>query len=316
MMKKGKLKMRKKAKLALPEKLIGRFLLFILLLTLCGFARYFFSQENKIVKSQEELNKILEKTGDYCEKVKKMALFYVCKEKIVKKRYLYKTEDYRKKLLDVDAFTWHKRFKLKGAKKNTYTYDYQLIKKGDELKERRILLEENGKKKQEENAELKMVKYVSECLVYGPVGFMSNYWQDYFDYEIVGKDKVEGKDAIIINSFPISDIEENENYGRIWVDERDFMILRIDWDPKSIKDYEDEIIPSSIGDLKKEIIWSVSYGIEKNGVRFPSKQLIQEFLINEEGEKHIHEETLFDYIDYKFFKVEVDVIYKPPNSSN
>jgi hypothetical protein len=56
----------------------------------------------------------------------------------------------------------------------------------------------------------------------------------------------------------------------------------------------------------------VSYGIETNGVRFPSKQLIQEFLINEEGEKYIQDETSFDYVDYKFFKVEVDVIYKPP----
>jgi hypothetical protein len=262
-----------------------------------------------------EVERILKKCAGYSEKVKKMALFYVCKEKIVKKRYLYKTEDYRKKLPDVDAWTWHKRLKLKGTKKNTYAYDYQLIKKGDELIERRILLEENGKKKFEKNAELKMVKYVSEYLVYGPVGFMSKYWQDYFDYEIVGKDKIEGKEAIIVNSFPTSAIEENENYGKIWVDERDFSILKIEWDPKSIKDFEEEIIPSPIGDLKKEMVWSVSYSIEKNGVRFPSKQLIQEFLINEEGEKFIHEETLFNYVDYKFFKVEVDVIYKPPNHS-
>lgn len=309
------MKIGKKTKLAILEKFIGRFLLFILLLTLCGFARYFFSQENKIVKSQEKLSTILEKTGDYCEKVKKMALFYVCKEKIVKKRYFYKTETYRKKLQDAEAWAWTSRLKVKGTKKNTYTYDYQLIKKGDELKERRILLEEDGKKKLEESAELKMVKYVSKYLVYGPVGFMSKYWQDYFDYEIVGKDIEEGKEAIILNSFPMSAIEENDNYGRIWVDEEDFSILKIEWDPKSIKDYEEEVIPSPIGDLEKEMIWSVSYCIEKNGVRFPSKQVIQEFLINEEGKKFIHQETLFNYVDYKFFKVEVDVNYRSPNHS-
>lgn len=180
-----------------------------------------------------------------------MALFYVCKEEIVKKRYFYKTETYRKKLPDAEALAWKRRFKVKGTKKNTYAYDYQLIKEGDELKERRILLEEDGKKKLEENAELKMVKYVSKYLVFGPVGFMSKYWQDYFDYEIVGKDTVEGKEAIILNSFPTSAIEENDNYGRIWVDEGDFSILKIEWDPKSIKDYEEEIIPSAIGDLKR-----------------------------------------------------------------
>jgi hypothetical protein len=310
------LKIGKRTKLAPQEKLIGRFLLFIILLTLCGFSWFSFPQENKIIKGREELSKILEKTGDYCEKVKKMALFYVCKEKIVKKRYLYKTEDYRMKFPDVDAWEWKRRLKVKGSKKNTYTYDYQLIKKGDELKERRILLEEDGKQKLEENAELKMVKYASKYLVYGPVGFMSKYWQDYFDYEIVGKDTVEGKEAIILNSFPISAIEENDNYGKIWVDEGDFSILKIEWDPRSIKDYMEEIIPSPIGDLRKNMIWSVSYGIEKNGVRFPSKQIIQEFFINEEGEKFIQEEILFNYVDYKFFKVEVDVIYKNPNVFN
>jgi hypothetical protein len=149
------LKIGKKTKLALSEKLIGRFLLFILLLTLCGFGRYFFSQENKIANSQDELSKILEKTGDYSEKVKKMALFYVCKEEIVKKRYFYKTETYWEKLQVADALVWKRRLKVKGSRKNTYTYDYQLIKKGDELKERRILLEEDGKKKLEENAELR-----------------------------------------------------------------------------------------------------------------------------------------------------------------
>jgi len=35
--------------------------------------------------------------------------------------------------------------------KNTFTYDYQLIKKEKELKENRILIEENGIKKHDEN---------------------------------------------------------------------------------------------------------------------------------------------------------------------
>lgn len=49
--------------------------------------------------------------------------------------------------------------------------------------------------------------------------------------------------------------------------------------------------------------------MEKNGVRFPSKQLIKDVLIDKEGEKFIQEETLFIYYDYKFFIVDVEVKY-------
>ncbi len=257
--------------------------------------------------SNDSLDEILRKSGEYCEKVNKMALFYVSKEKIETKRYFYKTETYRKKLPRADAWATMRRLKVKGTKKNSWVYDYQLIKKQGELKERRILLEEDGKKKYEENAELKMMKYVSKYLVFGPVGFLSKYWQDYFDYEIIGKDLIAGKEAIILKSFPVSEIGENVNYGRIWVDRGDLSILKIEWDPKSIKDYEEEIMSSPIGDLRKEMIWSVDFGIEKNGVRFPSKQLIQEYLVDKEGKRYINIETLIDYIDYKFFTVEVEV---------
>lgn len=266
-------------------------------------------QESKIVNNRAMLNQILEKTGNYCERVKKIALFYVCKERIEKKTYFYKTETYQKKMPAVEAWTLMKRLKVKGTKRNSWTYDYQLIKKEGELKEKRDLLEKDGKKKHEDNAELKMVKYVSKYLIYGPVGFLSKYWQDYFEYEIVGKDIVDGKDAIIIKSYPKSEMVENNNFGRIWVDEMDFSILKIEWDPKSIEDYQEEEISSPIGELKKSIIWNVSYGVEKNGVRFPSKQLIQEFFIDEEGKKFIQEKTSFIYDDYKFFIVEYDVKY-------
>jgi len=53
----------------------------------------------------------------------------------------------------------------------------------------------------------------------------------------------------------------------------------------------------------------VTYGFEKKGVRFPSQQLVQEFYVNNEGRKVLIEEISFNYEDYKFFIVEVEVIY-------
>ncbi|MCK4557897.1 MAG: outer membrane lipoprotein-sorting protein [Candidatus Aminicenantes bacterium] len=249
------------------------------------------------------LNRILEETGDYCERVKNMALFYVCKEKVVAVKYYYPRRDLEKFSLTAG------KLKARDSRQKTFTYDYQLVKKEKELREKRILLEEDGKEKHEEDVELRPVKYIGKYLVYGPVGFLSKYWQKRFDYEIVGEDVLDGKETIIIASSPKKEREENDNYGRVWVDKKNFSIMKIEYDPRSIKDYEDELILSPIGDLKKKVVWTVSFGVEKKGVKFPSKQLVQEYYVNNEGKTVLVEEVTFHYVDYKFFIVEVEVKY-------
>jgi hypothetical protein len=288
----------------LPLRFLSKSLLFAFLLIFP--ARFMNPLPSSLSESsdQKTLDTILEKTGDYCERVKNMALFYVCKEKVEDERYFH-----RKKSLLNFSNSSSERLKPRRTGKKRYTYDYQLVKKGKELKEKRILLEEDGAEKHEENVEFRPVKYFGKYVVYGPVGFLSKYWQQHFEYEIVGKDVVDGKKAIIVQSVPKIEREENCNYGRVWVDEKDFSILKIEYDPRSIKNYEDELLLSPIGDLRKIVNWTVTYGFEKKGVRFPSQQLVQEFYVNNEGQKVLMEKISFNYDDYKFFIVEVEVKY-------
>lgn len=237
--------------------------------------------------------------------MKAIALFYVCKERVADERHLFG----RKNLLKFSMSTMED-MRPRRIRAKAYTYDYQLIKKGEEPKEQRILLEEDGEEKYEENVEFRPVKYSGRYMVYGPVGFLSKKWQKHFDYKIVGTDIIDNKTAIILESAPKWEREANYNFGRIWVDEKDFSILKIEYDPRSIKDYEDELTQSPIGDLSKKVIWKTHFGVEKNGVRFPSQQLIQEFYVNSKGEELLIEKITFRYEDYKFFIVETEVKYK------
>ena len=264
-----------------------------------------FPHNPRKTKDQETLDAILKKAGDYCEKVKAMALFYVCRERVENERHLFE----KKNLLKF-SMSALENIKPRRIRTKTYTYDYQLIKKGKEPKEKRILLEEDGEEKYEENIEFRPVKYSGTYMVYGPVGFLSKQWQQHFEYKIVGEDIIDDKKAIIIKSTPKKERETNYNFGRVWVEEKDFSILKIEYDPRSIKDYEDELIQLPIGDLSKKVIWATHFGVEKNGVRFPSQQLIQEFYVNSEGENLLIEKITFRYEDYKFFIVETDVKYK------
>jgi len=281
--------------------------LLVLVSMIVGTGMYHFMFVQGLEANDEEigLKKILEETANYCERAKGMALFYVCKEKITEKEFFFSGTSFARSATEREQ----RPFRVVSTKEKKLLYDYQLIKKAGELKEQRILLEEDGKKMYQENAELDKIKYVSENLVFGPVGFLSKYWQDYFNYEILGEGSVGGIKTLIIRSFPKEEMEENYNFGKIWIDKDNFQILKIEWEPVSIEHYEEGKIPTFLGEFKQSVIWTVDYGVEKNRVRFPSRQMVKEVFINEKGYKILKRELSCDYEDYRFFTVETEVKY-------
>ncbi|NOR14611.1 MAG: hypothetical protein GQ544_02790 [Candidatus Aminicenantes bacterium] len=274
--------------------------------------------------SKEALLKdILKQTAEYCEKIKTVALEYVCVEDVADKFYRYKVSTARSVVGDntaafptsaqteghsfsVSEFADRKSLTLKNSKKTTYKYDYQLIKKGGRFEEKRILLEENKRKKNEKNAQLK-TRFKASNLIFGPVGFLSKYWQRYFDYEIVGMEMVNDVQTIVVKATPTEANKDNRNFAKIWVDVLDFSILQIEWEPQSIEGFESKIKESEVGDLKTNIVWTVTYAVAKNGVRFPSSQAVKEVYIGLGGEIFPIEEISFDYNNYKFFVVETEI---------
>jgi len=257
------------------------------------------------------LSKILNKTAKYCERVKSIALFYVCQEEIKDKATFYRVSStMRTTPYGPVEVVPSKALKLRRTRNYSYLYDYQLIKKGEDLSEQRILLKRNGKKKRKENAELE-VKFSSKYIIYGPVGFLSRYWQDYFDYEIIGQERIDKKMATIIKATPKSNNEENKNFAKIWIHEEDGSILQVEWEPESIIDYKGKKIESEVGNLETAVVWRVTFGVEKNGVRFPSRQQIQEFLVTEGDKRYIRNETITIFNNYKFFIVEYEIKHYP-----
>jgi hypothetical protein len=284
------------------KKIIYLILPLFLLTTgnLCPF------QKSTAEINQEKLKDILKKTAEYCEKLKKMALYFVCHENIEEKIYFYKkTEIYVSKDFASSTPIPKTNLKQKRLKRSTYVYDYQMVKKGDKQEEKRILLKENKKEKHVENTKLKIQGYKAKFLVYGPVGFLSYYWQNHFIYEIIGHDEISGIKTIIISASPMQPREENYYFGKIWVDENDFSILKIEWDAKSIEGYEKKV---SLG-VTKNLSWEVFFEVEKNGVRFPSRQIIKDIYLTEAGKQHPKYLTTFVYDNYKFFTVETEVKY-------
>lgn len=291
------------------EEVMRRTTLFLLTVILLSLSVLFSGQETNIPDKDQKLKDILLKAGEYCESVKKAVFNFVCNENIKEELYLYNKKTVYKRMDGASLPIMLTELKKSKIKEKTYLYDYQLIKKEEDPIEKRILLKENGKKKHEENAELKLQRILVKYLVYGPIGFLSKYWQDYFNYEITGVGTIEGRNTLVISAAPNSVREDNYSFGKIWVDESDYSILKIEWDQRSIKDFKDKV-ESRAGDMKRIVAWGAVYGKEKKGLRFPSRQYIEEKLVTIAGTEYTKYKVEIIYNNYKFFTVETDVKFR------
>jgi hypothetical protein len=283
---------------------------------LTGFIAVFVSifpplpQERQAISDETRLAKILASAGDYCEKLKNMALNFVCHENIKEKTYefgkgwIFKFSKERGR-----GFVALEDLRTIKTIKTSFIYDYQLIKKGEDIAEKRDLLEENGKKRVKRDVELQVGRMSGKYIVFGPVGFLSRSWQPHFQYEILGEETLGPTKAVIIRASPRALTDENYCFGRIWVEETGADILQIEWEPRSIVNFR-ETVESPIGVLKRKIAWTVRYDIIKNGVRFPGRQSIKETFLTPNGKEHPKYEAEYVYDRYRFFTVETEVVVK------
>jgi hypothetical protein len=260
------------------------------------FLRLSASGQNEI--DQSHLPKILEKTAAYCRKFGTASLYYVCLEDITEKIYSpYRQipRSYPPLLLTVD--------------RNHYVYDYQLIQKDGDLKEQRILLEENGVKKNVRDAPLKVKRFRYKHMTFGPM-LLSEYWQQYHNYRIVAAEKINGERCLIVEAQPKPFFELEHLAGKIWVRERDFDILKVEYNQETIDNYEGIEETAAKLNARPLIKLITEYAFEEKGIRFPSKYVQSEEYINLRGVHFIKSETTVNYKNYKYFIVETEVVIK------
>ena len=197
--------------------------------------------QRDIFSDQVRLQRTLLSVAGYCEKVKRIALFYVCVEKMDDKEYFFRDRTFS----DIEALE-ERSFTVRRVVHRTATYDYQLIKKGEDIQEDRTLLEENGKKRNVKHAARILTKYSPRLMIFGPVGFLSAYWQQHFKYSVIGEDRVGDFQALVIRAVPTEKREDNCQAGRIWVGP-DAQVLRIEIEPASLGEYKDEVIADPWG---------------------------------------------------------------------
>ncbi len=256
---------------------------------------------------QAELELILKKCAEYCEKLSNSVLDFVCTEKITEVINRYSPRS-RRNSLSVRVFQMNAKGEIVSPiTKNVYIYDYQLIRKENKIRERRILLKENGKTMNEEDAQLKTKRFEHKHVMFGPIGLLSEQSQQYYDYKIVKEKGYKGEKVYVLEITPKPSIEIEALFGKAWIKKSDFSILKIEWNPISLRNYEKiEKIAKKLR-AKLEITFVSEYDFEKNNIRFPSKYLVKEVYRTPRQGTFLKSEIKVIYKKYKFFTVEWEV---------
>jgi len=256
-------------------------------------------------RNQPEMEEILRRTGAYCDRLARAALYFVCREKI--------EEESQYEIYDL---THNERARLgipipPTVHTDSWIYDYQLIKQENRYEENRCLLEENGHSRHEDHARLETHFFYSQRSILGPVGLLRTENQTYYSYRILKNDRVIGRKAWVLKVRPRESASHNPNYGKIWVDTEDFSVLKIEVEADSLAGYNRPRIVEAV--FAPTVIHL--YGIEKNGLRFPSETLFSQKYdsLNRYRKRRsslTKRSARFTYSDYRFFTVEVDVRIK------
>jgi hypothetical protein len=240
--------------------------------------------------AQEQADKlrlaaILKKSEEYCRRLDNAALDFVCLEEV--------TEMSRYHTLQT----------------NVYLYDYQFIRKNQEIKEKRALMAVNGKKKNIQDSPLNTVMFRYENVLFGPIGLLSKSWQAYHDYKLIGEDTINNEKAVVIEATPGLALSEPHCYGKIWIKEADGAVLKIVWDQRSLGNFQSIEEWAESHEAVPQITAFSEYGFEKNGIRFPSRNYTEQAYIKQDKRKFVNAEISIVYNKYKFFMVETEIKY-------
>ncbi len=193
---------------------------------------------------------------------------------------------------------------------NAYLYDYQFVRKVGKVGEKRVLLERNGKKAGPKTPEPQLLAFHFADILLAPVQVLDERFEEYYAYRLLGRDTVGETDAWILEVKPRLAGISRYLGGRIWLKADDASVLRIEWDPTTFGNYENILARAEGYKAVPEVRSYTEFGVEKNGLRFPSLDVTEEAYRDADGKLFVRSRTSVVYRDHKFFTVETQSDFK------
>lgn len=263
-----------------------------------------------------DLARLLEGAAGYCEKLGTAALEFICRERIGETHYNFATDPKWVGIMvgsretgQIISQTYFPQWDPARTIRSDYVCDYLYVRKGDRIEERRVVLEDDGRKLADRNTLLEEKRFTALDPVLSAVELLGRGRQALFNYRVLGRGDSGGRNAAILEAIPKSGNSRGVEYAKIWVDAASFQVLRSEVQGVPTEGYDDVLRDSIQFPVRPYLLTTHTYEFEKNGIRFPGRSLIR--VEYPKRGVFTKDRTLKLKIDmkydrYQFFSVETD----------
>lgn len=269
-----------------------------------------------------ELQKILDGCAEYCKRLAGAALDFICEETTKEINYdiyvrsppgssglSFKTQGGSgNEVITIVSGKGALASDPHRTKINRYVCDYQMVKKGNQIEERRVIIKENGRLAAEGKKMLDEKRFSILKPLFATTKVLDHSRQSLFNFRLLKDDKVQGKVTYVIEAIARPGGASGVQRARIWVDRTNFQILRSEIRGMPAEGYEFIFKDASQFKVNPRFTMTSTYKVEKNGLLFPDHVNVLvvypwNFYIQS---KKIKLESEIHYEKYKFFTVETE----------
>jgi len=242
------------------------------------------------------LTRALAQAGDYCARLARASIDFVCLEEI--------TERIQERNSVYPSSASGRPGWRNDIAEHKYLYDYQFVTENGQKTEKRRVLKIDGIKRKGEASDLDTLTFLYKNVLFGAVDLLDESRQGFYRYALKGREMMDGQPALVIEATPAPGLAVDIHRGTVWLRESDAAILKIVWNGASLE--RNAAIRMTAKEFKgaPQILQVTEFGLEKNGVRFPTRFAVEEAYITKRGRKIVRSTMDAVYRDYKFFTVE------------
>jgi hypothetical protein len=254
-----------------------------------------------------ELKSLLHRAAAYFSRLEEMSIQYFCRESIRETIYPIPAQYKGYFIFKTGPENLWVKLHFGNVRASAYEYDYQVVRRGRAgVKERRNLLRENGVEKHLEDVRLATRIFNFDTMVLGPMIFdPANQGQ--YTFRVLGREQALGREADVVESRPGSTGAEEMAWGKYWIDVADGSFLRMNFSQTSIRNFATIEKKAEALQSTPQIGILLECGAERAGVRFPTRILIEEAYVHQDGTRFVLSTLEVAYRDYRFFGVDVKV---------
>jgi TonB family protein len=272
-----------------------------------------YKENDRATPYPAELARILELSGNYCDRLTNAVLDFTCIETIKETHYYVHPKLFFQPIAMDRAggnISMGRKVIINDrsrTERNTYVCDYMLVRTKTKPVEQRLILTKKGRSTNASGPFLQEDRYIAIAPLFASIRVLGKNRQDLFNYHLVGKKKINGIKTSVIEALPKSGNADGVEYGKLWIDPKDGRILRSEIRGVPLKGFEDVLEESTKLNVKADFVAIHEYEVEKNNVLFPSRSKIN-VTYPQRWARYPTQRTpkikaVISYDQYKFFSV-------------